>query len=318
MKKRLWHGIDKSTNPYGIGCWQIAGNHHHNNIPNGWGNVTEFEAIDLLSEAMENGIDFFDTAQGYNNGKSEKLLGEAIKNTGKEVVVSTKVQLSDHEISKKVIGDEFQKRVEESLNNLNLPMIDILLIHNPPDDLDWKTFDYDLLENLVEKKLIGTFGVSSKGLKGAKNAVENKVGTTLEWVFNLFERRPINHLFPTIEKNKMNFIARSPISRGLINPKYLKASPIFDKDDFRSTLPKDWIDWTIDLLKIYHNNGISESEIVKSAIQFCLQYDQVNSVILGVKSKKQLDDYLKVSNSIVTDYDFKLLQHIPEFYPKWG
>jgi aryl-alcohol dehydrogenase-like predicted oxidoreductase len=231
MDKRFWFGINKKTNPFGFGCCQIAGKHSHNNVPNGWGDIDESKTIDILCYAMENGIDFFDTAQSYNGGKSEELLGNAIKITGKPVILCTKVPLTNEEVINKKIAVEFKKRVELSLNNLQLPYIDILLIHNPPDDIDWKNFNFEILDSLVENKIIGTYGVSSRRLKGARNVIENKVGTTLEWVFNIFERRPIKELFPTFDENRINFIARSPLSRGLINSKYLKTAPVFDNED---------------------------------------------------------------------------------------
>jgi len=318
MKKKTWYGIEKKTNPYGFGCWQIAGEHYHQKIPHGWGSITNLEATDILCKAIENDIDFFDTAQGYNDGKSERLLGKAIEVTKKPVVVCTKIALTNEEIINGKISSEFKKRVEKSLNNLKLPIIDILLIHNPPDNIIWKDFNYEILENLVQEKIIGTYGVSSKGLEGAKNVIESEVGTVLEWVFNIFERRPIKELFPAMKQKKINFIARSTLSRGLINPKYIKKNPFFNNDDFRSTLSKDWIDWTINSLREFYRNGVKESKILSSALEFCLHHEQVNSVVLGIKSKKQLEDYLNISNANKKYFDFKLLNNLPEFYPKWG
>lgn len=318
MTKRFWYGINKETNPFGFGCWQIAGKHTYNNRPHGWGNISEAEAIELLCLAMESGIEFFDTAQGYNYGKSEQLLGKAIKITGKDIVLCTKIPLEEEEITTKKIGSEFENRVQLSLSNLGLNYIDILLIHNPPDDIDWKNFNYEILDHLVEKKIIGTYGVSSKGLQGAKNAIQNNVGNTLEWVFNILERRPIQELFPEIEEKKLNFIARSPLSRGLINPRYLKVFPKFDNEDFRINLPAEWMEWTSKSLSAFHLNGCNENEIIKNALFFCLQFKQVNSLILGIKTRQQLDDYLNISQSVHSGFDFNLLHNLPEFYPKWA
>lgn len=318
MKRRFWTGLNKESNVFGFGCWQIAGNHRQNGIPNGWGNIEKSQAIDLLCHAMENGINFYDTAQGYNFGQSESLLGAAIKQTKKDVIVCTKVALNEKEISQQKIGEDFKTRVYQSLENLNASSIDILLIHNPPDDLIWKEFDYNILDELIESKIIGTYGVSSKGISGAINAIENNVGTTLEWVFNIFERRPITHLFPFINANKLNFIARSPLSRGLINPMYVNTDPTFDSNDFRSTLQNEWISWVITSLRTYHNNGISEADLIKNALLFCSYFNEVNATIVGIKTKKQLEHYLNISKSDESIFDFDKLSNIPEFYPKWA
>ena len=149
--------------------------------------------------------------------------------------------------------------------------------------------------------------------------VEANFGTVVEWVFNVFERRPMQELFPLIEKNKFNFIARSPLSRGLINPKYINQQVKFNSDDFRSTLQQDWIDWTISSLKKIHHNGIAVDDLIKQSITYCIQHKTVTSAIIGIKTQKQLEDVLKINNSI-NDNAFleeKFLNDIEKCFPKW-
>lgn len=320
MVKRYWHGLDKEINALGFGCWQIAGSHNVNGKPNGWGNVPENETVSLLETAIQEGIEFFDTAQGYNNGKSEQLLGQAIKRSGsKDVTICTKVVLEEDEIANEVLGADFIKRVEQSLQNLQTGTIDVLLLHNPPDDILWSEFDFEVLEKLQQQGKIKTYGVSSRSIKGAVNAARCEFGSTVEWVFNIFERRPAEILFPLLEEKKMNFIARSPLSRGLINPKYLSQEPNFEKSDFRSTLPEGWVDWTIDSLNRFCKNGAEESTIIKEALKFCVYNSSVNSTIVGIKTQKQLNDLLKLSNELTNEesFNFDLLTGIQECYPAW-
>ena len=317
INQRHWNGLNKKTSTFGFGCWQIAGAHTINNKPHGWGTVDEGEALEILCCAIDNGITFFDTAQGYNFGKSEQLLGEAIRQTGKEVVVCTKIPLLDTEISRMKIENHFYERLEKSLENLKSSHIDILLIHNPPDETNWKAFDLDVLERLKQEGTIGTYGVSAKGIKGAINAIENKVGTTLEWVFNLFERRPIKELFPLVEANKMNFIARSPFSRGLLSSKFFDQDPSFNSDDFRITLSKEWVNWVVSELRTLKSKGIDSKEIMSVALNFIGNHQQVNAFIPGIRSIHQLNAYLKLKNSFNKEFDYNLLDGTPEFYPKW-
>ena len=319
MNKRYWHVLNKETNPIGFGCWQIAGAHSIDGKPNGWGDVDERDALNLLVKAINLGIDFFDTAQGYNNGKSEELLGKAISAAGKEVVVCTKIVLTNDEIKNHQLGEDFISRVEESLKRLNTDRLDVLLLHNPPDDINWKQFNDSVLLDLKKEGKIGTFGVSTRGLLAAKNVVEANFGTVLEWVFNIFERRPVNELFPLIDKNGFNFIARSPLSRGLINPKYLDNNPQFNRDDFRSTLPNDWVEWTLDSLKRVCLNGLRNEDLVKFAIDYCLQYKEVTSTIVGIRNIKQLDSVLAFNNNLnYQNYSTDLLSGVSECYPKWA
>ncbi|MBI3517782.1 MAG: aldo/keto reductase [Bacteroidetes bacterium] len=320
MKKRYWYGLQKETNPIGFGCWQIAGSHSIGGLPNGWGEVDTKEALHILITAINSGIDFFDTAQGYNSGKSEQLLGEAIKQTKKDVIVCTKIVLTDDEIKKQTLDLNFSNRVEESLKRLEKDRLDILLIHNPPDNIRWTEFDYTQIQELQKSGKIGTFGVSARGLNGAKNVVEAKFGTVLEWVFNVFERRPVSNLFPLIEQNKFNFIARSPLSRGLINPKYLTNTPIFNDDDFRSTLPADWVEWTLDSLKKIHANGVAADDIIRQSILYCIQNKAVTSTIIGIRTTRQLEDILKMNTLNIHSecLNNNFLDGVPECFPKWA
>lgn len=316
MELKTWVGINKKTNPFGFGCWQIAGAHSQNGKPNGWGEVNENEALALLMQAMESGINFFDTAQNYNHGKSEQLLGKAIKLSKKEVVVCTKIPISEKELKENKIGKDFLQKVNQSLQNLDTSYIDIVLIHNPPDDLSWRNFDYTLLDQLVEQGKIGTYGVSSRSIHGAQQAVKHHVGTTLEWVFHLLERRPINTLFPMIRDKKMNFIARSPLSRGLLTSKYIYDNPKFGPDDFRSTLPQDWIDWTLQYLRQYQSKGIETKNLLQNMLHFCAHYNEVNALIVGIKTKKQLQEYVSIHKTPAFNVDD--LSELPAFYPKWA
>lgn len=319
MNKRYWHALNKETNPIGFGCWQIAGAHSIDGKPNGWGDVDERDAVNLLVKAINLGIDFFDTAQGYNNGKSEELLGKAISAAGKEVVVCSKIVLTNDEIKHYKLGEDFISRVEESLKRLNTDRLDVLLLHNPPDDINWKQFNDSVLLDLKKEGKIGTFGVSTRGLLAAKNVVEANFGTVLEWVFNIFERRPVNELFPLIDNNGFNFIARSPLSRGLINPKYLDNNPQFNRDDFRSTLPKDWIEWAIESVKKVRSNGILPDNIVKQALLYCLKHQSVTSSIVGFRTLKQLENILEI-NSLTENAESlseSYLNGIPPCFPKW-
>ena len=99
---------------------------------------------------------------------------------------------------------------------------------------------------------------------------------------------------------------------------YLNSNPTFDSNDFRSTLQEEWISWVITSLKTYHNNGISEADLIKNALLFCSYFNDVNATIVGIKTKKQLEHYLDISKSVVSPFDMDKLLNTPDFYPKWA
>ncbi|AWV96914.1 aldo/keto reductase [Arcticibacterium luteifluviistationis] len=319
LKKRLWHDLNRETNPIGFGCWQIAGNHTANGKPNGWGDIDERKAVALLTRAMSSGIDFYDTAQGYNNGNSEMLLGKAMANAKKRPLICSKIALTSDEITNCNLNDDFVLKVEKSLKRLQTEQIDILLLHNPPDSIDWTSFAQSILIALKEQGKIGTFGVSSISINGAKNAAKANFGSTIEWVFNVFERRPVTELFPLLREKKMNFIARSPLSRGLINPKYITSEPKFDENDFRSTLPGDWVKWGISQLRKMNSNGVESKDIISFSLNYYSLFREVTSTIVGIKTMEQLDAISEIMNDSASQkyLEESVLANIPECYPKW-
>src|SRR5215831_14851103 len=129
MRQRLWYGLNRETNPVGFGCWQISGNYSFNGLPQGWGHVSEKEGLDLLTEALYSGFEFFDTAQGYNDGKSEELLGRAIGITKLNPVVCSKIPITENEIRNDKLDIDFCENVEGCLRRLKKDSLDILLIH---------------------------------------------------------------------------------------------------------------------------------------------------------------------------------------------
>ena len=321
MEAKYWYGIDRTINPLGFGCWQLAGEYFVNNAPQGWGKIDEKAAEKLVKTAIENGIEFFDTAAGYGNGKSEEILGKAIDSSSKKyaTTVCTKIELTDFEIKTLQFEENFLEKVEKSLTRLKRERIEILLLHNPPDNLDWQNFDQNLLNSLQKQGKIGTFGVSCKSITGAKNVVEANFGTCIEWVFNLLERRPIAQLFPLLGNAKMNFIARSPLSRGLFSAKYLQQKPVFAANDFRSTLPEDWLEWTINSMKNLNLSFEQIENFSNIALNYCLNFKEVSAVIPGIKHFNQLLEYLKLKENDFLKEDFvkNLHKSTDECFPKW-
>lgn len=322
MNKRYWYGLRREMSPVGFGCWQIGGEHSVNGKPLGWGAVSETDAIELIHYAIDSGVQFFDTAAGYGGGRSEEILGKAIaqSNGRSNVCICTKIPLTADEVQTNRIGQSFVDRVEESLNRLRVSCVDVLLIHNPPDDLDWQHFDFRVLEELVANGKILTFGVSSRTIDGAIKVVEAGFGSCVEWVFNLLERRPVDVLFPNLKSSRFNFIARSPLSRGLLIRKYFHQQPVFDQNEFRSTLPQEWVEWVVSSIRNADLTIEEKDNLAAFAVQYCLSFEEVSVVIPGIKRAEHLDKFLSISKELNLDGDFfkRLEASTEKCFPKWN
>jgi aryl-alcohol dehydrogenase-like predicted oxidoreductase len=235
-------------------------------------------------------------------------------------VVITIVSVHPIELQERKLSDIFLRKVLESRDRLQIVKIDILLLHNPPDDSAWSDFDTDLLFKLQQDRTISTLGVSCQGLKGAVNVAQSDFGTVIEWVYNVFERRPKQALFNLCKRNNINFITRSPLSRGLINEKYLNIVPTFPVDDFRYNLPSVWLAYTLEQLRKFQQNGLKSEDISERAIAFCCAAEEVTAVIPSIKSKNQLRRMIEIRDQIseFPEFDDYFLHNIPMHYDKWS
>ena len=295
MKTAFWKGLGKNINRKGIGTWQFCTDYSVGNSPHGWSKIDNQLIKKIIFKSVEGGVQFFDTAHGYGYGFSEEILGNTLKEIkNDEVFVCSKLPLSNNALSIKSLDKEFQDQFFTSLKRLNRDRLDILLLHSPPDELDYINFDFSFLFKMQEVGYLGTFGVSAVSLKGVQNVIKSKFGTCIEWVFNPLERRPINEVFPLI-KNDFNFIARSPLNRGFLNNQNYNKTIADFKNQFRSTLNPSWVEWTNEnsyqILKILKEN----QSLSTFSLEFCLSFEEVSVTIPGINKISYLDEYLKVN-----------------------
>lgn len=323
MEKRYWHGLDRSANAAGFGCWQLAGRYSVDGKPHGWSDISGSDAVRLVHSALDQGICFFDTAPGYGEGRSEQLLGDALASSrfGADAIVCTKAVLSQEELEAARAGPKLVAQVEESLRRLRRGHVDILLLHGPPDHVDWQNFDRSVLETLKTSGKIITYGISSRSLAGAERVLDAGFGTCIQWSFNLIERRPARLIFPRLGAARTNFIARNPLARGLLTSRgATRDATGFSATDFRSTLPDDWIGWAArsarDILAMKDFPG----PLTQTALRYCLSYDEVSAVIPGMHERSQVEDLVRAAGEgrLAPEFLRRLTATVDECYPPWA
>ncbi len=199
-------GIEVSA--MGIGCWAIAG---------GWGtNVKDDESIKSIQLAMGMGINFLDTAEGYGDGHSEKLIAKAIKGKRDEMVIATKFYPSEMPIDEKTWRETIFKSCENSLKNLNTDYIDNYIFHVFASDDG--VIVRNILEELVEQGKIRSFGWSTDFTERAAIFAESKNCATIEQQFNMFEGN--NELLTLCEEKNIASLDRGPLAMGLLTGKF--------------------------------------------------------------------------------------------------
>ncbi|WP_027834396.1 aldo/keto reductase [Maritalea myrionectae] len=230
----LWDG--QTIPRLGFGCWAIGGPFWADAIPVGWGVVDDNESKRAIQVALDAGIRFFDTADVYGAGHSEKVLGEALKGHD-DIIVATKFGNQFDEDTKQVTGRGadrayIRKAVQASLRRLNRDYIDLYQLHIDDLDGDDAQETQSALEELVSEGLIRAYGWSSDYPDHSKQWLGGKNYRSIQHDLNLFT--PATETLALVEENDMVSINRAPLAMGMLSGNY-KLNHSFGEDDVRSS-----------------------------------------------------------------------------------
>lgn len=305
-----------------MGCWQLAGAATFGGKVNGYGELSEAQGISTVRFAFDQGIRFFDTADGYGHGRSEEVLGKALKGRREEAVICTKFGPRENEEGEGILDfspDYTRQAVEASLKRLQSEYIDILLLHNPPDDFDWANFDKSALEELKANGKIRAYGVSCRSVYGAVRVVEAGFGDFVELIFNLLDRRAEELLFEKAKVAGIKIIARVPLASGFLTDRMLEQEPNFPENDIRHYFPEDQVEWTLESVRSLAFLSAEEGGLSRSALRFAIHHPDVYVVIPGMKHEKQVESNLKAleAGPLSQEQINKVKEAVPQVFHKW-
>lgn len=298
MQYKKINNSEALVSQLGLGTWQFSGD--------SWGDISREECFSVIKSALDCGITYFDTALEYGNGRSEIILGEALR-TNREVIISTKIPPKNGEWApgpNKPINDYFPSDwivncCETSLRNLKREYIDILFLHTWSaswfQEVEW----FETMENLRRQGKIRSIGISVSDLRAdeANFHLEKKRVDVIQVVYNIFEQEPEFTLFPLCEKYEVPVIARCPFSSGVLSGNWNENMQFANNDWRRKWTPKTWLAEQIAMAE--YIKPIAQKcklHISELAILFALQNPAITSVIFG--SKKPLHVY---QNTTVLD-----------------
>jgi len=311
-----------TVNRMGFGCWQLAGAYDLGGRANGYGNIDTDEATQAIHTALDAGINFFDTAIAYGEGKSETVLGQALSSyKGKtKPIVCTKYGIVEGSGSD---DDDFSaanlsRSVENSLKRLKVDRLGAILLHNPPDDFNFSSFDKAPFERLKEQGLIDSYGVSCRTQKGVANVLRHRFGSVIEAVYNPLDRRYAN-FFSSPEHADYTFICRVPLASGFISPRTLKEDRTFSNDDIRNNFNAEQVQWVTDSVRKIAFLDQLEGGITVSALRFQLSNPYNTLVIPGIRNMKQVRDaILAMKLGPLPGYTLQhIAESVPEVFYRW-
>ncbi len=234
-------GIEVSA--LGMGCWAIGGPFFEKGTPLGWGEVDDNESIRAVHRAMELGVNFFDTANVYGAGHSERVLAKAFAGRRKEVVIATKFNAVFDEQTREVTGSDstpagIRKACEESLRRLDTDYIDLYQFHDNGFPADKAEPVRETLEELVKEGKLRAYGWSTDFADRAEVFAQGKNCTSIQLQLNVLDNN--TEVIALCEKYNLAAINRGPLAMGLLSGKYTASSKP-SIDDVRGEKSPEWM-----------------------------------------------------------------------------
>ncbi len=308
MKYRSFGSTGWQVSEIGFGAWEIGG---------GWGHQDDRESIRALHRALDLGLSFIDTAQGYGDGHSERLIGQVLRERGQRggggpIRVATKIgpvaghwpPFPDDVCSECYPSDYLRKAVEERLHNLNAEVLDVLLLHTWTRAWNRDPVALETLRALKQEGKTLAIGVSTP--EHDQNSLIDLVRAgwldAVEVIYNLFEQEPAAEFLPTMREHNVGVIVRVALDEGSLAGK-LTPDTTFPVGDWRGQhyFKGDRLTETVRRVEAIRDtmqrvSGGAETDMVSVALRFVLRHPAVSAVLTGVRNGREIESNCAVSD----------------------
>lgn len=294
MLQRTFGKTGWRVSEIGLGGWQFGGAITLDGKPDGWTGVSDAESLATIQRAVELGINFFDTSDQYGWGRSETLLGQALKPCRNKVYLATKVGFSQTADGKRVLNESRNYIVdacEASLRRLQTDHIDLYQCHL------WRTERWpeflDAFATLQKAGKIKAFGVSTNDFDMVLRFDERHTLGAVQCNYNLFDRQAERDLLPYCRARGIAVIARGPLAMGKLTGKY-STSTTFAPDDIRAKwlAPENRGEFERQVTAVERLRPVAARAgftLPQLALKFALNNVAVSVVIAGVKDRAQVE-----------------------------
>jgi len=298
-----------------LGTWAIGAE---------WGGVNDRESLAALHRALDNGVNLFDTADVYGDGRSERLLAQLRDERSEPFYVATKAgrRLKPH-VAEGYNRQNITAFVERSLRNLKTDVIDLLQLHCPPTPVYYMPEVFEVLDDLTQEGKLRYYGVSVEKVEEALKAIEYPGVQSIQIIFNIFRQRPHDLFFAEAHRRQVGIFARLPLSSGLLSGK-LTANSHFAPDDHRtfnrhgeafdrgetfSGLDYN-LGWeAVEAMREYLPAGMTMANL---ALRWILMFSEITCAIPGAKRPDQVDENCRAADlPPLTD---KVMSALEEIY----
>lgn len=289
MKYRKFGKNGPEVSEIGFGAWAIGGS---------WGEQSDRDSLEALDTALDLGVNFIDTAAGYGDGKSERIIGGFLKQRSERVYVCTKTPPVAGKwppspycrIEERYPESYLRRNVEQRMKNLQVDYLDVLLLHTWTRAWNDRPVALEILHKMKSEGLIGQVGISTP--EHDQNCViqlmRDGMVDVLQVIYNIFEQEPAAQLLPVAMETGTGIIIRVAFDEGVLTGKY-KGNETFGPDDFRSNYfagdrLERGVRRTEKIKEEFKGSGYSMPEL---ALKFALTHEAVSTVIPGIRNRSQ-------------------------------
>jgi aryl-alcohol dehydrogenase-like predicted oxidoreductase len=295
MKYRKFGNFNWEVSEIGFGAWAIGGDM--------WGPQDDCESANALHKALDLGINFIDTAQGYGKGHSEEIIGRVLKERKEEIFIATKVPPvegtpwpppENFDVMKSFPPDYIIERCEGSLKRLGRDYIDVYQFHSWAPAFNLRDEWFEAMLKLKEQGKIRAFGVSVHDTTpdSVIGALAFDKVDVVQVIYNIFEQYPSFSLLPVCKRLNKAVIVRVPFDEGSLTGKFTINTKFPEGDVrqhyFRGNNLKAVIE-RVEEIRKFKNKNYPDMNMSEYALRFCLNNDSVSTVIPGIRNVIQAE-----------------------------
>jgi aryl-alcohol dehydrogenase-like predicted oxidoreductase len=289
MRSRRLGKTNRDVSEIGFGAWAIGGS---------WGETDDDQSLAAMAAAVDAGVTFFDTADVYGDGRSERLIARLVRERSEMLFVATKFgRRGPQEVGQYAYAN-LRAWLERSLENLDTDAVDLVQLHCPPWEAYYTPALFEACDRLVEEGLVRSYGVSVEKVEEALKAIEYPGVSTVQIIFNIFRQRPAELFFEQARLRDVGVIVRVPLASGLLTGKFGRDST-FSPDDHRAfNRHGEQFDVGETFAGVEFERGLEVVEELRAlvpegatlaqlALRWILGFDAVSTVIPGAKTPEQ-------------------------------
>jgi aryl-alcohol dehydrogenase-like predicted oxidoreductase len=316
MDYRRLGRTDMEVSAIGFGAWAIGGN---------WGQVDDDTSLAALHAAVDEGVNFIDTADVYGDGRSERLVAQLKRERpGETIWVATKAgRRLPQQTCEGYSRENLSAWVDRSLQNLEMEALDLLQLHCPPSALYRQADVFGILDDLASAGKLRYYGVSVQTTDEAIDAMQYPGVQSIQIIFNMFRLKPAERVLPEALAKQVGILARVPLASGLLTGKlradtrfppddhrtYNREGQAFDKGETLSGVPYDVGLSAVERLRPLVPGGASMAQL---ALRWILMFEGVTCAIPGARTVQQAVDNTRAGN--LTPLGAPVLQTVLEVY----